>query len=364
MHPGEAEQQAAARLEAVRRLARERGAEAALVSFLPDIRWAVGFSGSNGLLLVTPEAAHVLTDGRYREQAAREVRGATLHVPGYDLMEHVAREGLLGASARVLFQSDHLSVAELARLRELLPGAELIPASNLLVELVAAKTEGEIEAIRRAQALTEEVFDAILPLVQPGVSERDLAAEIVYQHLKGGAEAMAFEPIVASGLNGALPHARPTGRTLRQGDLVVIDMGCYLEGYASDMTRTVAVGEPEAEARRIYEIVREAQARGIEAVAAGASGRAVDRAAREVIEAAGLGAYFSHGLGHGVGLQVHEWPRLSYHVDHTLPEGAVVTVEPGVYLPERFGVRIEDLVVAREGGPEVLTRTPKSLLVL
>lgn len=353
-----------ARLDILRQLMRERGAETALVTFLPDVRWAVGFSGSNGLLAVTPEAAHFLTDGRYREQAAREVEGATVHVPGYDLVEHIAREQLLGEASSLLFQADHLTVAELERLRDLLPGVELIPATGLLVEAVAAKSEAEIEAIRRAQALTEAVFDEILPLIQPGVREQDLAAEIVYQHLKRGASAMAFEPIVASGLHGALPHARPTGRTLRPGDLVVIDMGCYLDGYASDMTRTVAVGEPEPEAQRVYDIVLQAQERAIEAVAAGVSGQMVDRAAREVIEEAGFGEYFSHGLGHGVGLQVHEWPRLSYHVDHTLPEGAVVTVEPGIYLPERFGVRIEDLVVARKGGPEVLTRTPKSLLVL
>lgn len=353
-----------ARLDILRQLMRERGAETALVTFLPDVRWAVGFSGSNGLLAVTPEAAHFLTDGRYREQAAREVEGAVVHVPGYDLVEHIAREQPLGEASSLLFQADHLTVAELEHLRDLLPGVELIPATGLLVEAVAAKSEAEIEAIRRAQALTEAVFDEILPLIQPGVREQDLAAEIVYQHLKRGASAMAFEPIVASGLHGALPHARPTGRTLRPGDLVVIDMGCYLDGYASDMTRTVAVGEPEPEAQRVYDIVLQAQERAIEAVAAGVSGQMVDRAAREVIEEAGFGEYFSHGLGHGVGLQVHEWPRLSYHVDHTLPEGAVVTVEPGIYLPERFGVRIEDLVVARKGGPEVLTRTPKSLLVL
>ncbi len=352
------------RVQTIRRLAAEHGADAALLTFLPDIRWAVGFSGSNALLVVTPDAAHFLTDGRYAAQAAAEVEGAEVHVPGHNLTEHVEREGLLGRAETVLVQGDHVTVAQWGDLEERFPDVGFEPVSGLLREAVASKTEAEIDAIRAAQAVTEEVFDVLLPLIGPGVSEQDLAAEIVYQHLKRGASRMAFEPIVGSGPNGALPHGRPSGRTFRLGDLVVLDMGCVLDGYASDMTRTVAVGEPDEAARKAYGVVLEAQERAVEAVQAGASGRAVDAVARTVIEEAGLGEYFSHGLGHGVGLQVHEWPRLSHRTDDTLPPNAVVTVEPGVYLAGRFGIRIEDLVVAREGGPEVLTRTPKSLLTL
>lgn len=352
------------RLATVRRLIAEHGADAALLTFLPDLRWAVGFSGSNALLVVTPDAAHFLTDGRYTTQAASEVEGAEVHVPGYNLTEHVEREGLFGDAETVLVQADHVTVAQWNDLRRRFPEVRFEAVSGFLREAVGSKAEAEIEAIRRAQAVTEEVFDAILPLIGPGVSERDIAAEIVYQHLKRGASGMAFEPIVGSGPNGALPHARASSRTFRLGDLIVLDMGCVLEGYASDMTRTVAVGEPDEAAQRAYGVVLDAQERAIEAVQAGASGKAIDGVARDVIRDAGLGDYFSHGLGHGVGLQVHEWPRLSYHTDDTLPANAVVTVEPGVYLPERFGIRIEDLVVAREGGPEVLTRTPKSLLTL
>ena len=352
------------RLATIQQLLAEHGTDAALLTFLPDIRWAVGFSGSNALLVVTREAAHVLTDGRYTAQAAEEVEGAEVHVPGYALTEHVQKAGLFGGARTVLVQADHLTVAQLDGLRDLFSEVRFEPVSGFLHEAVASKSEAEVEAIRRAQAVTEAVFDALLPFLGPGVSEQDLAAEIVYQHLKRGASAMAFEPIVASGPRGALPHARPSGRTLRPGELIVIDMGCVLGGYASDMTRTVALGEPGEEARRAYAVVLDAQRRAIEAVRAGASTKAVDAVARGVIAEAGLGDYFSHGLGHGVGLQVHEWPRLSYHTDDVLPENAVVTVEPGVYLPERFGIRIEDLVVARAEGPEVLTRTPKDLLVL
>ncbi len=352
------------RLATLRRLAAEHDADAALVAFGPDVRWAVGFTGSNGLLVVTPDAAHFVTDGRYTAQAAEEVRGAEVHVPGHDLLGHVAEAGLLGEGRRVLIQAEHVTLAERERMGEKLPEAEFVSVAGLLREAVASKDEEEIEAIRQAQRVTEAVFDELLPRIGPGVTERDLAAEIVYQHLRRGAGQMAFEPIVASGRRGALPHARASDKALALGELVVIDMGGVVDGYASDMTRTVAVGEPEAGMRRAYDAVLDAQVQAIEAVQAGASGKAVDAVAREALEQAGFGDYFTHSLGHGVGLQVHEWPRLSKSADDTLPEDCVVTVEPGVYLPERFGIRIEDLVIARRDGPEALTRTPKSLLVL
>lgn len=352
------------RIATLRRLLGEHDADAALVSFLPDIRWAVGFTGSNALLVVTQETAHFLTDGRYTTQATAEVEGAEVHVPDAGLVEYLAAEGLLGDTGTVLCQADHLTIAQFDRLREQFPDVAFEPVAGLLEREVAAKSEEEIDAIRRALAVTEAVFEAVLPQIGPGVSEQDLAAEIVYQHLKLGATAMSFEPIVASGIRGALPHARPSSKTIRPGELVVIDMGGVVDGYASDMTRTVAVGEPDEVARRAYDVVLEAQRQACAVVRAGASGKALDRIARNVIEDAGLGEYFSHSLGHGVGLQVHEWPRLSYRADDTLPENAVVTVEPGVYLPERFGIRIEDMVVARAEGPEVLTQTPTDLLIL
>jgi Xaa-Pro aminopeptidase len=352
------------RIATIRRLIGEHDADAALVSSLPDIRWAVGFTGSNALLVVTTERAHFLTDGRYTAQAGSEVEGAEVHVPDADLVESLAHGDVFDGVDTALCQADHLTVAQYDRLREQLPEVTLHPVAGLLKKHVASKSEGEIDAIRRALAVTESVLEGLLPLIGPGVSERDLAAEIVYQHLKRGASAMAFEPIVASGVRGALPHARPSGKTIRPGELVVIDMGGVVDGYASDMTRTVAVGEPGETARRAYGVVLEAKRRATAAVRAGASGKALDRIARDVIGEAGLGDYFSHSLGHGVGLQVHEWPRLSHRADDTLPENAVVTIEPGVYLPERFGIRIEDMVVARADGPEVLTRTPSDLIVL
>lgn len=340
------------------------GADAVLLTSLPDIRWATGFAGSNALLVVTRDAAHFLSDGRYTAQAAEEVRGAEVHIPGYDLVGHVASAGLLGASRVLAVQSDHLTLDEHAKLRDRLPEVELAPLAGFLAADRGSKDDEEIAAIRRAQHLTEAVFSAVLPMIAPGVTERDLAAEIVYQHLRRGADAMAFEPIVASGRRAALPHARASSKALASGEFVVIDMGCYLDGYASDMTRTVALGAPEPGMLRAYEAVRLALEQATAHVRAGASGRAVDAVARGVLLEAGLADYFTHGLGHGVGLEVHEGPRLSQRVDDELMENAVVTVEPGVYLPERFGVRIEDLVVARAHGPEVLTRVPHELQVL
>ncbi len=352
------------RLDAIRRRARAAGADAALVAHPPHLRWAVGFTGSNGLLVVTPEAAHFVTDGRYDTQARAEVAGAEVHVPGYGLAEHVAGQRLLGEARRVAVDADRTPVAEFERLRVLLAGSVVVPVPALLDEETGAKSEDEIARLRAAQARTAAVFEALLPLIQPGVREQDLAAEIVYLHLRGGAERMAFDPIVASGPRGALPHAHPTTATVRPGDLVVLDFGGVLDGFSADLTRTVAVGEPEEEGRRVYDVVREAQAAGKAALAPGRTGREADSAARAVIEAAGYGEAFVHSLGHGIGLETHEWPRLSQRADDVLPANAVVTVEPGVYLPERFGVRIEDVVVVREGGCETLTPLPTELLVL
>lgn len=352
------------RLDAIRQLVHEQGADAALVTHAPDVRWATGFSGSNGLLVVTPTRGHLVTDGRYTTQAREEVQGVEVHIATHALARHAAEAGLLGTAVRVVVQSDHVTLAGRAAWDEWFPTTEWVPVERFLAEAVAAKDEEAVDAVRRAQALTCRVFESLLPDLRAGVTERELAAEIVYRHLRGGASAMAFEPIVAAGARGALPHARPTDAPLQRGDLVVIDMGGVVDGYCADLTRTVAVGEPGPDARRAYAAVGAAHRAGLDALHAGVSGADVDRAARKVLDAAGLGAYFTHSLGHGVGLDVHEWPRLSQHAEHRVPAGATVTVEPGVYLPGQFGIRTEDLVVVREGGVESLTPLSADLVVL
>ncbi len=352
------------RIDTIRQLAAAHDTDGVVIAHPADLRWAVGFTGSNGLLAVTERGAWFVTDGRYTSQAAAEVEGADVAVAPGALAEFASERGYLDGAQRIAVQSDRLTVAAFETLQEAVPDAELVPVKDLLAEAVAAKTPGEVEAVRQAQALTCDVFSAILPTVQPGMSEQAIAAEIVYQHLKRGASAMSFEPIVAAGPRGALPHARPSSRPLNPGELVVIDMGGVLDGFCSDVTRTVAVGEPAEDAREAYAVVQRAQRAAIDAARAGLTGRQLDTVARSVIADAGLGDAFSHSLGHGVGLDVHEWPRLSQQVEHVLPAGATVTVEPGVYLEGRFGVRIEDVVVLREDGCDNLTPLPTDLLVL
>jgi Xaa-Pro aminopeptidase len=340
-------------------------ADAVLLSSLPNIRWACGFTGSNGLLLVTRDAAQFVTDGRYTVQAREEVNGAEVLISSEGLMKRLRGAGLLTSLEDVVVQADDVTIAAYRQLEERCPAVTWHPESAVLTPLVGRKEASEIERIRSAQALTEEVFEEVVDDMKPGRTEQEIAAEITYQHLRRGAEKMAFDPIVASGPNGAHPHARPTSRPLERGDMVVVDMGAMVQGYASDMTRTVSIGTPSEAARDGYRVVLEAQRRALNAARAGMTARDLDRVARSFIDDAGLGEYFTHGLGHGVGLEVHEWPRVSHSSDDELPEGACVTIEPGVYVPEKqYGVRIEDIVVLQEGGARNLTRIDKELRVL
>lgn len=353
-----------ARQHILQSLLKEHEADALFLTFLPDIRWSCGFTGSNGLLVVLPDAVHFVSDGRYEEQAHREVEGATIHIPGYELYDYLAKSSLLSSARRIIFQSDHVSYQQVASWQSSWEEVSWVPLTNILSRYVASKTTQEINAIRRAQRITEQVFEEILGLIEPGVSELTVAAEIVYRHLQKGASKMSFDPIVASGPNGALPHARPSSRTIAQGDLVVLDFGCFFEGYASDMTRTVAIGQPNDEQQRVYQIVLDAQEEAISKARAGMTTKNVDALARNIISTAGYGTHFNHGLGHGIGLQTHEWPRVSFHVDDVLPSNSTVTIEPGIYLPSKFGVRIEDIVVLHDDGTENLTSAPKELIVL
>ena len=353
-----------AQIKIVQSIIDNTNAKAALLTFLPDIRWACGFTGSNGLLLVMDGQAHFVSDGRYEAQAHQEVKGATVHIPGYNLFEYVAEEGLLDGQSPVVFQADHVTVNQLDTLKDHFPDVTWRGIESLITEHVAAKSAAEIECIQKAQSITDEVFDYICDFIEPGITERELAAEIVYQHLRRGAEKMSFDPIVASGPNSAFPHARPTDRTLQPNEPVLVDMGCFRDGYASDMTRTVFLGDPTETFRAVYATVLEAQQEAIAAARAGMTGKELDAVARDVIEEAGYGDQFSHGLGHGIGLQIHEWPKLSYHVEHDLPEGATVTIEPGIYLEGKFGVRIEDIVALNATGNRRLTTADKTLIVV
>lgn len=342
----------------------EHHAEALVVSLLPNVRYLTGFTGSHGLAVVTPSHAWFLTDSRYRTQSAQEVRGFRRLITADDLWKTIVADGLLAGCRRVAFESESVSYAHYERFRRGMGRAVLVPSRNIVEDLAVVKDPEELAAIRQAVEITDTVLRDILPMIRPGVRELDIAAEITYRHRRQGADGDAFEPIVASGVRGASPHARATAKTLRAGEFVTLDLGCMVQGYCSDLTRTVALGRIGREERNVYAIVLSAQREAIEVARSGMLAPDLDAVARTRIAAEGYGRFFSHSLGHGIGLRIHERPRVSRLSSERLQVGSVITIEPGIYVPERFGVRIEDDVVLTSSGCTVLTGAPKELLIL
>jgi Xaa-Pro aminopeptidase len=335
----------------------ERELDRMLVTDLTNVRYLTGFTGTNGACVCGPGVRLFLTDFRYTERAAAEVEGwETVTIAGDWLKGIVER-----LEGRVGFEDDHMSVRLLGKLKEKLgEGAELVAAGGRVEELRRVKDDDELAKIAEASKLADEVWRWTLEQGLTGRREREVAraAEARIRELGGDP---SFPAIVAAGANGALPHAEPGEREIGRGELVVFDMGAQVDGYCSDGTRTFATGEPDPEAREVYEVVRAAQQAALDAIQAGVKGEDVDSAARKVIDDAGHGDHFGHALGHGVGLEVHEGPRLSQRSEDILAANEVVTVEPGVYLPGRLGVRIEDLVVVADGGLRNLSALPKEL---
>jgi len=340
------------------------GADILLVSGLVNIRYLTGYTGSNGLALIGPHTRTFITDFRYLEQAAQEVDDSFERITApQDLLDSVA-EMLPDGALRLGFEDAHTTVRGHRRLTELLPErVELVAVEGLVEGLRAVKDPEELARIRAASEIADTAFTELLAEGLIGRTERQLALALELKMREHGASRAGFDTIVAAGPHGALPHATPRDVPVKRGQLVVIDWGAEFEGYRSDCTRTVSIGEPDRQAAEIYQLVLEAQLAGLDAVRPDAVSREVDRAAREVIEAAGQGEHFGHNLGHGVGLDIHEDPRLARRSDARLRAGNVVTVEPGVYLPGQFGVRIEDLVVVNDGGRELLTSISKELMV-
>ena len=329
---------------------------------IANLRWLTGFTGTSGLAVVGPELRSFLTDFRYVERAEREVGGA--------FERRIAEQRLLTElvellSGRVGFDDGHTSVANLRKLEEgVSDDVELVTAPGLVERLRRRKDPDEQRLIGEAAKLADEVYEWVLERGLKGRSEREVARAAEARIRELGSEP-SFPAIVAAGPNGALPHSEPSEREIERGDLVVFDMGAAVDGYCSDCTRTFAVGrQPDADAVEVYELVRDAQAKALGGVRAGVSGPDADSVARDVIVAGGHADHFGHGLGHGVGLEVHEAPRLGQRSEDELVEGDVVTVEPGVYVPGRFGVRIEDLVVVGADGHRNLSSLPKELRVV
>jgi Xaa-Pro aminopeptidase len=350
-----------ARAEALRAAVAERGLDALLVSDLVNVRWLTGFTGSNAAAVLGPAQRRFVTDFRYLTQAAEQIDAGWEREIDSDLLKRVAA-GLPDGPFRLGFDDANLSVKQHAQLAEQVgDGVELVAAGGMVEELRAVKDAAEIDAIRAAARVADAAFEEVVGAGIVGRTERDVALDLEIAMRRRGASGASFAPIVAAAEHGARPHAEPRDVPIPAGTLVVIDWGAQLDGYASDCTRTVATGELDARDRAVYDVVLRAQEAALEAVRPGPTGREVDAIARAIIDEAGHAEHFGHGLGHGVGMEVHEGPRLSKLGDDRLAAGNIVTVEPGVYVPGAVGVRIEDLVAVTAEGHEVLTGLSKQL---
>jgi len=335
-----------------------------LITKRENVRYISGFTGSSGAVLITPEKNYFITDFRYVEQAKKQC-------PGFIIEKH--EDTILTQAAMLVknlgiktlhFEGDALTFKEYRELSEKAEGIELLNLSEVVDELREIKDKDEVELIKKACRIADDAFSYILKAVTSGMTEKELAWEMEKHMREAGADDLAFETIVASGERGALPHGVASSKKLSLGEMITLDFGAKYQGYHSDITRTISLGEPPAKMLEIYEIVLEAQEAALNQIKPGVLAVDVDRVARDIISSRGYGEYFGHGLGHGVGLNIHEGPRLSPKGKAVLAPGMVVTVEPGIYLPGIGGVRIEDTVLVTDSGFEVLTRSPKSLIVL
>ncbi|MBZ0270707.1 aminopeptidase P family protein [bacterium] len=344
---------------AARRLAADAGVDALLVWNLANVRWLSGFTGTEASIVIGRDKAFFLTDGRYETQAADEAPDFERRI-SFDKIALIEKALSECGARRVGFEDETITVGRLAALRDAAGDVEFVRLGDKVDGLRLRKDAREIAIMRRAAWAAEVGFEAAKAALRPGVSESEIALVLETAMRRAGATRPSFDTIVASGGRGALPHGVASGKIIAEGELVVIDFGCVVDGYCSDQTMTIGVGEVEPEARRVYEIVRVAQQAAIDAIRPGVLLRDVDRVARESIAAAGFGDKFTHGLGHGVGIEIHEGPRLTSRSEAVAEPGMVVTVEPGVYLPGRFGVRIEDTVVITESGCDRLTTLDKN----
>lgn len=353
------------RLNVLRCKIAEKKIDCFLVSKPENQYYISGFTGGEGILIVTQQEAVLVTDSRYTEQAKSEA-------PDFEVICLKTGESLYEVCARVIkskvknigFESHFLTYQEYSELKKYLEGIEIKPVTDIIEELRLVKDSHEIEMIKKAQEITDKTFEHVIKYIKPGVSERDLSAEMEYFMKKNGAEGVAFETIVASGKRSSLPHGRASERRLQYGDFITMDFGARFSWYCSDMTRTVFLGKPDNRQLKIYNTVLLAQKEALTSIKPGLFGKDVDKVARDIIKAEGFGDSFGHGLGHGVGIEIHEAPRLSPKGEMKLSPGMVITVEPGIYIEDYGGVRIEDMVVVTQTGCENLTKSDKALITL
>ncbi len=338
--------------------------DAFITSFSPHLCYLTGYSGSNGLAIITKEKTFFLTDGRYTEQIKTEVVADKTFIEKKNLIAKAAKEKILQSSKIVGFEKNHISYSIYLELPKTLPKIHWKPTEDIVENIASLKDEKELALISKAVSITDKVFSKIITLIKEGISELDISAEISYLHKKYGAEGDSFEPIVASGIRSSFPHGRASSKKIAKGEFITLDFGCVYNGYCSDMTRTIVLGKPSAEMKKIYSIVLDAQKKSIEKLRSGMKAKKIDSIARNYITSKGYGKYFNHSLGHGLGMQVHEAPKISSQSSDTLHAGNIITIEPGIYLPNKFGVRIEDNIVVKDNEYENLTKSPKELIVI
>ena len=343
---------------------KNRGLDAMLITSAPGEFYAVGFHGE-GAALITPDKTWYYTDSRYIEAAQSLITGAEVILWTSDApyRKQIAELAKAHGVAKLGFEEEYMSVADHTAWTKAVE-AEFVPASSLLTDLRMVKDADELAAMREAQRVTDEALLEILNFIKPGLTESEVAARLTYIMARKGAERNSFDPIVACGANGSKPHAVPGPDVIQKGQFVTMDFGCVVGGYCSDMTRTVAIGQPSEEMELVYHTVLKAQLAGIAAAHAGVTGKEVHEAGAKVIADAGYGAYFGHGFGHSLGIEIHENPRFSGLWDKPIPAGALLSAEPGIYLPGKFGVRIEDVIMLTEDGCIDITRSPKQLIIL
>ena len=339
--------------------------DALLLTSVYNRLYAAQYRVAEGVAVVTREGAYYFTDSRYIEAAEKNLKGFTVRMthPGSSEIERINEVIGEHTIKKLGFEENDMTYGDYLRYNEALH-AVLVPMQAKIDAFRATKEPWEIELMRKAQAITDQTFSELCKIIQAGMTEKELEAELLYRLYKHGAEGPSFDPIVVSGPNTSLPHGVPGERKLEFGDFITMDFGCIYGGYCSDMTRTVALGFVSEEMDKVYKTVLNAQLAGIAATKAGVAGRDIDGAARKVIADAGYGDYFGHGYGHSLGILIHEAPNANTRNDQPMPAGAVVSAEPGIYLPGKFGVRIEDVTVITETGCEVLTKSPKKLIIL
>lgn len=349
------------RLEKFRRKMEQEKLDAFIIASPENRRYMSGFTGTRAVLLITLDKAYLLTDFRYIQQA-------TAQAPDFQVIKitdmYSSLSELAQKALRIGFEEEFTTYAEFLNLKEALPQAEWVPQSTLVLELRSIKDAEELKKIRQAVKLADDAFTHILHFIEAGQTEEEIALELEFAMRREGASGGSFDFIVASGLRSSMPHGVASSKKLERGDFLTMDYGAIYQGYCSDITRTVCLGQPTEKQQEIYEIVLRAQKAGIDALKPGIPGKEVDAIARGIIADAGYGDYFGHGLGHSVGLAIHEGPNLSLREERILQPGMVITIEPGIYIPDWGGVRIEDMAVITENGCEVLTQAKKEFIII